>query len=104
MKPFFPTTLFALATCVTLALSPNLTLQAEDQAGRFQALSENPRIVFCGDSITGQDGAWIGAGYCFQIDWAMKKVQPSSKTTQPALEDALKKREAQLKTTPTKTP
>ncbi len=41
-------------------------------------LPESPRIVFCGDSITGQGGGWMGVGYCFQMDWALKQAHPGS--------------------------
>ena len=36
------------------------------------------RIVFIGDSITGQGGGWIGAGYVFQMRDALKATYPSA--------------------------
>lgn len=38
----------------------------------------NGRVVFVGDSITGQGGGWLGAGYCFQMEWALKQAHPEA--------------------------
>jgi hypothetical protein len=36
--------------------------------------SGNARIVFIGDSITGQGGGWIGTGYVFKMREALSAV------------------------------
>ena len=36
----------------------------------------NGRIVFVGDSITGQGGGWLGAGYVFKMREALRAVYP----------------------------
>lgn len=38
----------------------------------------NLRVVFVGDSITGQGGGWIGAGYAFQMRDALKTIYPDA--------------------------
>ena len=39
----------------------------------------NARIVFIGDSITGQGGGWLGAGYVFKMREALSAVYPEGK-------------------------
>jgi len=39
----------------------------------------NARIVFIGDSITGQGGGWLGAGYVFKMREALSTVYPEAK-------------------------
>lgn len=48
-------------------------------ASDSKILNETSRIVFVGDSITGQGGGWLGAGYCFQMEAAIKKAHPGAK-------------------------
>ncbi|MBI5800820.1 MAG: hypothetical protein HZA92_08880 [Verrucomicrobia bacterium] len=55
-----------------LACSP---ASAADPACR----SGNARVVFIGDSITGQGGGWLGAGYVFKIREALSAVYPDGK-------------------------
>lgn len=43
------------------------------------SLNGNERIVFIGDSITGQGGGWQGAGYVFKMREALRAVHPDSK-------------------------
>jgi lysophospholipase L1-like esterase len=43
------------------------------------SLNGNARIVFIGDSITGQGGGWLGAGYVFKIREALAATYPDSK-------------------------
>ena len=42
------------------------------------ALKENTRIVFIGDSITGQGGGWLGTGYVFKMRDALRAVYPEA--------------------------
>ena len=42
------------------------------------ALKENARIVFIGDSITGQGGGWLGTGYVFKMRDALRAVYPEA--------------------------
>ena len=39
----------------------------------------NARIVFIGDSITGQGGGWLGAGYVFKMREALSALYPEGK-------------------------
>jgi len=39
----------------------------------------NARIVFIGDSITGQGGGWLGAGYIFKMREALSALYPEGK-------------------------
>ena len=41
-------------------------------------LKENARIVFIGDSITGQGGGWLGTGYVFKMRDALRAVYPEA--------------------------
>ncbi|MFK5922789.1 MAG: GDSL-type esterase/lipase family protein [Verrucomicrobiota bacterium] len=61
----FLTTLIALAP---LCLAEQLSNQ------------KKLRIVFIGDSITGQGGGWLNTGFVFQIKKALKKVSPQQAT------------------------
>lgn len=38
--------------------------------------SGNARVAFIGDSITGQGGGWLGAGYVFKIHEALSAIYP----------------------------
>ena len=58
--------LLFLFTSVALAAEPAL-------------LNGNARVVFVGDSITGQGGGWLGTGYVFKIEEALRAVYPDSK-------------------------
>ena len=42
------------------------------------ALKENARIVFIGDSITGQGGGWLGTGYVLKMRDALRAVYPEA--------------------------
>ena len=42
------------------------------------ALKGNARIVFIGDSITGQGGGWLGTGYVFKMRDALRAVYPEA--------------------------
>ena len=42
-------------------------------------LNGNARVVFIGDSITGQGGGWLGAGYVFKMREALVAAYPDSK-------------------------
>ena len=58
-------------------------IRADDAtiAGQPRRLPPGSRIVFCGDSITGQGGGWIDAGFCFQMEWALEKQHPGASYT-----------------------
>ena len=43
------------------------------------ARNGNARIVFIGDSITGQGGGWLGAGYVFKMREALRAIYPEGK-------------------------
>ena len=43
------------------------------------ALNGNERIVFIGDSITGQGGGWLGAGYVFKMREALRAAHPEGR-------------------------
>lgn len=43
------------------------------------SLNGNERIVFIGDSITGQGGGWLGAGHVFKMREALSAVHPDAK-------------------------
>ena len=62
-----------LATPATATAQPAAGPAAGPHAGLATA-----RVVFCGDSITGQGGGWLGAGYCFQMEWALKQRHPDA--------------------------
>ena len=65
--------------CAVLALLICGMLTVWTQANDQVSLSGgNARVVFVGDSITGQGGGWLGAGYCFQMEWALKQTYPGA--------------------------
>jgi len=65
--------------CAALALLISHLLTVWTQANDQVSLSGgNARVVFVGDSITGQGGGWLGAGYCFQMEWALKQTYPGA--------------------------
>jgi lysophospholipase L1-like esterase len=48
-------------------------------AAESAPLNGNARVVFIGDSITGQGGGWLGAGYVFKVREALSAAYPDSK-------------------------
>jgi len=56
-----------------------LLFSAAAIAADSAALNGNARIVFIGDSITGQGGGWLGAGYVFKVRDALTATYPNSK-------------------------
>ena len=67
----------AVAVTFAALLATPATAAAQTAAGPHAGLA-NARVVFCGDSITGQGGGWLGAGYCFQMEWALKQRHPDA--------------------------
>ena len=67
----------AVAVAFAALLATPATAAAQPAAGPASGLA-NARVVFCGDSITGQGGGWLGAGYCFQMEWALKQRHPDA--------------------------
>ena len=67
----------AVAVAFAALLATPATAAAQPAAGPASGLA-NARVVFCGDSITGQGGGWLGAGYCFQMEWALKQRHPAA--------------------------
>lgn len=63
-----------IQSLLALFLLANITI-AEQSASR----DGNGRIVFIGDSITGQGGGWVNAGYVFKAREALSAVYPGSK-------------------------
>lgn len=57
---------------LALLLFGNLSFAAEPATNNGTA-----RIVFIGDSITGQGGGWLGAGFVFKIDEAVRATYPA---------------------------
>jgi lysophospholipase L1-like esterase len=65
---------FLLKSLLVLLLFGNAVSAAEPGTQ-----SGNARIVFIGDSITGQGGGWLGTGYVFKMREALSAVYPECK-------------------------
>jgi lysophospholipase L1-like esterase len=65
---------FLLKSLLALLLFGNAVSAAEPGTQ-----SGNARIVFIGDSITGQGGGWLGTGYVFKMREALSAVYPGCK-------------------------
>jgi lysophospholipase L1-like esterase len=65
---------FLLKSLLALLLYGNAVSAAEPGTQ-----SGNARIVFIGDSITGQGGGWLGTGYVFKMREALSAVYPECK-------------------------
>ncbi len=56
-----------------------LLFSAAAIAADSASLDGNARVVFIGDSITGQGGGWLGAGYVFKVREALIAAYPDAK-------------------------
>jgi len=56
-----------------------LLFSAAAIAADSATLNGNARVVFIGDSITGQGGGWLGAGYVFKVREALSAAYPDAK-------------------------
>jgi lysophospholipase L1-like esterase len=56
-----------------------LLFNASAIAADSASLNGNARVVFIGDSITGQGGGWLGAGYVFKVREALSAAYPDAK-------------------------
>lgn len=56
-----------------------LLFSAAAIAADSASLNSNARVVFIGDSITGQGGGWLNTGYVFKIREALTATYPDSK-------------------------
>ena len=56
-----------------------LLFSAAAIAADSASLNGNARVVFIGDSITGQGGGWLGAGYVFKVREALSAAYPDAK-------------------------
>lgn len=56
-----------------------LLFSAAAIAADSASLNGNARVVFIGDSITGQGGGWLNTGYVFKIREALTATYPDSK-------------------------
>jgi lysophospholipase L1-like esterase len=67
-------------SALALLLLGGLTLALNLAGAEASASREgSARIVFIGDSITGQGGSWLGTGYVFKIREALKAVHPDAR-------------------------
>lgn len=65
--------------CMAVLLNLFMHVDERVTAAEPACRQGNARIVFVGDSITGQGGGWQKAGYVFQIRDALQAVYPDSR-------------------------
>jgi hypothetical protein len=69
-----------MKSCLAVLLFGGSALVCNSESAADAALRDgSARVVFVGDSITGQGGGWVGTGYVFKMRDALNAVYPGAK-------------------------